>query len=105
MYGSYLSGVIAIIGAVLIIIRARFYGYQARALKAILNDEVKVVAADESRIVLAPKDAEAKQEPIDVKPIEKDPKHQLIDEYKNLLEQGLITQEDFDKRKSEILGN
>lgn len=42
-------------------------------------------------------------------PIDNDPKYSqkdldLVNEYKKLLDQGLITEEDFDKKKKEILG-
>lgn len=40
----------------------------------------------------------------DVKETPLDRPHQLVKQYEDLLKQGLITQDDFDKKKKEILG-
>lgn len=40
----------------------------------------------------------------DEKEVPLDRPHQLVNQYEDLLKQGLITQDDFDKKKKEILG-
>lgn len=94
------SQLIGIVGVLLIFLRTFIYGRKVKILQAISKgQDVYIGQSDGSAIKYTSMVKEEQSAPSNIDP----QKANLIAQYEDLMKQGVISKEDFEKRKEEIL--
>jgi len=91
VYG-YSAGMSMCIAVTFLIIRSVFFSTKIKALQMLQENHTT------ANIHVAP---EVTARPVE--PVEKSREEKLVEQYENLLKQGIITQEEFEAKKAEIL--